>query len=48
MNRVNTSIVIKARRTELTDAQEVIRFVNGSTIDIFGHIKGIGKLHEFM
>jgi hypothetical protein len=48
MDRINTSIVIKARRTELTDAEEVIRFVNGSTFDVFGHIKGIGKIHEFM
>ena len=48
MARVNTSILIKARRTELSDAQDLIRFVNSSTTDVFGPIQGIGKIHELM
>ena len=48
MARVNTSIMIKARRTELADAQELIGFVNASTSEIFGPIPGIGKIHELM
>jgi hypothetical protein len=47
-NRVNTSILIKARRTELSDAQDLIRFVNNSTTELFGPIAGIGKIHELM
>jgi hypothetical protein len=48
MARVNSSIMIKARRTELSDAQELMRFVNSSTSDICGPIPGIGKIHELM
>ncbi len=38
-----------ARRTETIDANEVIKFVNKSTIEIFGpSCKHIGKIFEFM
>jgi hypothetical protein len=47
--RIQTSIVTKARRTELQDAQEVVKFVNKSTVELFGHnCKELGKIFEFM
>lgn len=48
MNRINTSILIKARRTELVDAQEVFRYITKNTIELFGPIKTVGNIHELM
>ena len=48
MNRQNTSILIKARRTELIDAQEINRFINKSTQELFGPIQTLGNIHELM
>lgn len=43
------SIEIKARRTELSDAQEISQFVNKTTSDTFGpNIKETGKIFELM
>lgn len=47
-NRVNTSVLIKARRTELSDAQDLNGFVNKFTTEIFGPINGVGRIHELM
>jgi hypothetical protein len=45
----NSSIMTTARRTETIDAKEVVKFVNKSTLEIFGsNCKEVGKLFEFM
>lgn len=45
----NSSILTTARRTETIDAKEVIKFVNKSTLEIFGpNCREIGKIFEFM
>ena len=47
--RIQTSIVTKARRTELVDAQEVAKFVSQKTKDLFGqNVKELGKIFELM
>ena len=47
--RIQSSIVTKARRTELVDAQEVSKFVNKQTLDLFGpNTKELGKIYELM
>jgi hypothetical protein len=47
--RIQTSIVTKARRTELVDAQEVSKYVNKQTQDLFGpNVKELGKIFELM
>lgn len=47
--RIQTSIVTKARRTELVDAQEVVKFVNKQTTDLFGpKCKELGKIFELI
>lgn len=47
--RIQTSIVTKARRTELVDAQQVIKYVNKQTLDLFGsNVKELGKIYELM
>lgn len=47
--RVQTSVMTKARRTELVDAQEVVKFVNKQTTDLFGaNTKETGKIYELM
>ena len=43
------SVQIKARRTELSDAQEIVPFVNKTTLDTFGpNVKELGKIYELM
>ena len=42
-------LVTTARRTESSDAKEVVKFVNRSTIELFGpNTKETGKLFEIM
>jgi hypothetical protein len=44
-----TSITITARRTEITDAKEIVNLVNQSTVDLFGPcFKEIGRVFELM
>lgn len=48
MSQRNT-IEIKPRPTELSDAQNIIHFVNKTTIETFGpDLKEIGKLIQLM
>ena len=43
------SIVTTARRTESLDAKEIIKFVNHSTIELFGpQVREPGRLFELM
>jgi hypothetical protein len=45
----NLSTITTARRTETIDAKEIVKFVNKSTLEIFGpNCKEVGKLFEFM
>ena len=47
--RAQTSIETKARRTELVDAQDLIKFVNKQTTDLFGSsCRELGKIFELM
>jgi hypothetical protein len=50
MSKIENPIVaIKARRSELVDAQEIVKLVNHSTLELFGiKSKDLGKLFEFM
>lgn len=44
-----TSITITARRTEISDAKDVIAYVNQSTVDLFGAgYREIGRVFEMM
>ena len=47
-SRPVTSISIKARRTELSDAQDSLKFANQSSQELFGLIKEVGRVHELM
>lgn len=43
------SVQIKARRTELSDAQDVTHFVSKATLETFGpNVKELGKIFELM
>lgn len=47
--RLHQSIITTARRTEASDAKEVVNFVNRSTLELFGPgCKEVGKLYELM
>jgi hypothetical protein len=47
--RAQTSVVTTSRRTEASDAKEIVKYVNNYTLDLFGPAcKEIGKIHEFM
>jgi hypothetical protein len=42
-------LVTTARRTESSDAKEVVKFVNRSTLELFGpNVRETGKLFEIM
>lgn len=44
-----TSITITARRTEISDAKDVIAYVNQSTVDLFGACyREIGRVFQLM
>ena len=44
-----TSITITARRTEISDAKDVVSYVNQSSIDLFGaSYREIGQVFELM
>jgi hypothetical protein len=47
-SRPITSIRIKARRTELSDAEDALLYANQSAFDLFGLIREVGKVHELM
>ncbi len=47
-SRPITSISIKARRTELSDAHDALKFINQNTNDLFGLINEVGRVHELM
>lgn len=47
--KLKGSIVSTARRTEPSDAKEIIKFVNQSTLELFGPgSKEVGKVYEIM
>ena len=49
LKRAQTSIVTRARRTELIDAQEVLNLTNNQTCELFGpNCRELGKLFELM
>lgn len=48
-NIKSDKLLIKARRSELIDAQNAVKLVNDATKELFGpQIKEVGKLVELM
>ena len=49
LKRSQSSIITMARRTESVDAKKILKFIDQSTLELFGPtVKEIGKIFELM
>ena len=47
--RAHQSVLIKARRAEAIDADEIVKYVDRKTMDLFGpNTREVGKITEIM
>ncbi|CAF0802788.1 unnamed protein product [Brachionus calyciflorus] len=47
--KLHGSLITTARRTEATDAKEILRYINNHTLELFGpNCKEIGTIHEII
>ena len=49
MSKKQGTVITTARRTEPSDAKEILRFINNHTVELFGpNCREIDRIYEFM